>query len=137
MEYRVWSVVNGADDREETFSSPQERDEWAAMEAHSLRRDGAEDWEVYIADVTEGCSVGEFSGEEAVVFASSEDQEPEEAEDLIEFDVSVFRLSGVVSVDIKAGLGGGHFLMTATEAERLADRLVACAAALRRARTDA
>lgn len=66
-EYRAWSVVNGALAEGETFATSEERDANAFELATGLMRDGTKDWQVFAADVTAGCNVGEWADETAEV----------------------------------------------------------------------
>jgi len=76
MEYRVWLIVGGAVEDDEVFSSRVQRDQRAEVTAREIRESAPEyDWQVWTADVSEGACVGEWAGEEAVLFASSEGEE--------------------------------------------------------------
>ncbi len=66
--YWAYSIICGALDEEEFFTTASERDTWIekhAEELHKVCPD--EDWQIYRADVTPGCSAGEYAGEEATV----------------------------------------------------------------------
>jgi hypothetical protein len=68
-EYKLWSIVDGALDDDYTYDDSEERDK----DAHKLvteMRTCLAPWQVFVADVTQGCAVGEWSGEHAVLFAS-------------------------------------------------------------------
>jgi len=64
QEYRVWVICEGALDEDETFDDESERDERADAIVEELKKDNVYNVEVWTANVTEGCSVGEWAGEE-------------------------------------------------------------------------
>lgn len=64
-EYRVWSIVDGAIDEDETFDDATTRDAYATSLADTLRSERIADWQVYVANVTSGCAVGEWADETA------------------------------------------------------------------------
>ncbi len=69
-EYRLWIVFEGALDDDEVFQDEDERDKQAAAVKIELERDHAgKDWQIMTANVTKGCSVGEWAGEEAHIYA--------------------------------------------------------------------
>jgi len=72
VEYRAWSIVEGAIDEDETFDDAATRDAYAATLADTIRSEGCKDWQVYVANVTAGCAVGEWAGEESICQYSSE-----------------------------------------------------------------
>jgi len=65
IEYRTWAIVHGALDVDESFETETARDTYATSLADTLRSEGIEDWQVYVADVTAGCAVGEWADETA------------------------------------------------------------------------
>lgn len=74
MEYRVWNYYAGAMEDDEVFKSARERDAKAKEIADDLASPrNEEEWQVFIADVTAECSVGEWAGEEAQLYASNEE----------------------------------------------------------------
>lgn len=74
MTYKVWVICEGAVEEDEEFEATSARDQRAVDLAASCRAEcGPEtSWEVWVANVTEGCSVGEWAGEEAVLVFESE-----------------------------------------------------------------
>jgi len=73
MDYRLWSIVGGANEVDGVYNTWQTRDDAAAgLEQVYRSKGGPASWEIWIADVTSGCNVGDWAGEEAVLYESSE-----------------------------------------------------------------
>ena len=71
-EYRVWTIVEGGLEDDEVFTNEAQRDERAIITVKEIAEEcNGMDYQIYTANVTVGCSVGEFAGEEAVCIADS------------------------------------------------------------------
>ncbi len=79
MEHRVWVIIEGALEEDETFDFALEADQRAEELTEELREKcpmiplcSELEWEVWRADCSPGSSVGEWAGEEGWIYASSE-----------------------------------------------------------------
>jgi len=71
--FRVWAVVERVLEEDESYYDESDRDMRAEELTEELKQEcWGREWGVWVANVTIGCSVGEWAGEEAELFASSE-----------------------------------------------------------------